>query len=152
MPEGVTKLTSPLAPVPTTAVIFVSLTIAKEAAVTPPNETAVTPVNFVPLIVISVPVGPDVGENEAMVGLMTGGGGGGVASVLLHLIIRKGKTIAIKKNINFFTEFEMSNFFMVYSLSLYDDTLSKLLFSFSQLVYYGFYCFNTVVNLTFQNV
>ncbi|GAB2611680.1 hypothetical protein GCM10027035_05150 [Emticicia sediminis] len=105
---------------PTTAVIFVSLTITKEAAATPPNETAVTPVNFVPLIVISVPVGPDVGVNEAMLGLMTGGGGGGVASVLLHLNVKKGKAIVIKKNMIFLRNLKylISPWYIVYMMLL----------------------------------
>lgn len=150
MPDRVVTFISPLAPVPTIAVIFVSLTKAKEEAATPPKETAVTPVNFVPLIVISVPVVPDLGEKEAMVGFIIGVGGDGVASVLLHLIVKKGKTIAINKNMIFFTEFEMYNFSMVYSL--YDDTLNELLLTFSQLVYYNFNCFHSVVNFTSQNV
>jgi hypothetical protein len=103
MPDGVDTFISPLAPVPTIAVIFVSLTKAKEEAATPPKETAVTPVNFVPLIVISVPVVPDLGEKEVMVGFIIGVGGGvGVDSVLLHLIVKKQRIVMIEKNINFF--------------------------------------------------
>ncbi len=41
----------------------------KEAAATPPNRTALTPVKFSPLIVMVDPIGADAGLNEVSTGL-----------------------------------------------------------------------------------
>ncbi|MEY9227938.1 hypothetical protein ABIF78_000261 [Bradyrhizobium japonicum] len=60
------------APVPAgeVAVIEVAELNVKPAAAVPPNDTAVTPVKFVPVIVTTVPpaCGPAVGEIEVTVG------------------------------------------------------------------------------------
>ncbi len=63
--------TWPEAPNPSTAVMVVSFTTVKDAAGTLPNETSVTPVNFVPFIVSVVPIEPVVGKNEFMPGADT---------------------------------------------------------------------------------
>ncbi len=44
----------------------------KVVADVPPNVTAVAPVKFVPVIVTIVPIGPEVGVNEVIVGLVGG--------------------------------------------------------------------------------
>lgn len=68
VPPGVVTLMRPVvAPVGTVAVILVA-ELTMKVAVTPLNLTEVAPVKFVPLIVTVVPTGPDVGENEVMVG------------------------------------------------------------------------------------
>jgi hypothetical protein len=68
VPPGVVTVIVPVvAPVGTVAVIFVS-ELTMKAAVTPLNLTEVAPVKFVPLIVTVDPTGPDIGENEVMVG------------------------------------------------------------------------------------
>jgi hypothetical protein len=68
VPPGVVMLILPVtAPTGTVAVIWVAEFTAKLAR-TPPNRTAVAPVNAVPVIVTAVPVRPLVGENEEIVG------------------------------------------------------------------------------------
>jgi len=68
IPPGVVTLTLPEAPVATTAVIVVALTIINEVAVVPPKLTTVVPVKFVPVIVIVAPVAPLVGVNDVIAG------------------------------------------------------------------------------------
>ena len=68
VPPGVVTLILPEAPVPTVAVIVVAFTTVNVVAATPPNMTAVAPVKFVPVIVITVPLDPLVGVNELIVG------------------------------------------------------------------------------------
>jgi hypothetical protein len=64
----VTVIGPVLAPVGTTAVIWVEELTVKLVEATPPNFTEVVPVKFVPTIVTEVPAGPLVGENEVIVG------------------------------------------------------------------------------------
>lgn len=69
VPPGVVTLTLPVAPpAATTAVICVADTNANDAAGTPPKLTPVTPVKFVPLIVIVAPANEPVGVKFVMVG------------------------------------------------------------------------------------
>ncbi len=71
VPFAVTTRTGPgVAPAGTIAVISVEDTTVNTAAV-PLNVTAFTLMKFVPMIVTEVPTGPEVGENEAMVGVVT---------------------------------------------------------------------------------
>lgn len=68
-PPGVVTVMPPLeAPVGTVVVIRVSLTTVNTAATEPPNLTDVAPVNPEPLIVTSVPTGPEVGEIDVIAG------------------------------------------------------------------------------------
>jgi hypothetical protein len=60
--------TFPDAPLPTTAVMLVEEIMLKDKAGTPPNLTAVAPVNPVPVIVTVAPEIADVGLNELIVG------------------------------------------------------------------------------------
>ena len=68
VPLGVVTLMVPVLPLPTTAVIIVAELTVKLAAVVPPKLTAVAPVRFVPFIVTTVPLAPDVGVNVPMIG------------------------------------------------------------------------------------
>jgi hypothetical protein len=69
VPIGVVTVILPVtAPAGTTAVILVD-ELTTKVAETPPNLTEVVPVKFVPLIVTEVPTGPDIGENDEIVGL-----------------------------------------------------------------------------------
>ena len=52
-----------------TVVVIVPELLTVNVAAVPPNETAVTPVKFVPLIVIPVATGPEVGAKEVMAGI-----------------------------------------------------------------------------------
>lgn len=61
-------VTSPVPPVPTTAVIVVEFTTVNDAAGNPPKLTAVIPVKFEPEIVIVVPLIPAAGLNPVMSG------------------------------------------------------------------------------------
>ncbi|HSL68482.1 MAG TPA: hypothetical protein VK977_10055, partial [Actinomycetota bacterium] len=71
VPPGVVTLILPVtAPTGTVAVIWVAELTAKLAR-TPPNRTAVAPVNAVPVIVTAVPVRPLVGEKDVIVGAGT---------------------------------------------------------------------------------
>lgn len=70
-PEFVTETLPVVVPVGTVAVIWVALTTVNDVAVFPLNFTAVTPTKLVPLIVTTVPIGPDVGVNELTVGTGT---------------------------------------------------------------------------------
>jgi len=49
------------------AVIIVAELTVKLAAAVPPKLTAVAPVRFVPFIVTTVPLAPDVGVNVPMI-------------------------------------------------------------------------------------
>jgi hypothetical protein len=70
VPLGVvTRIGPVVAPVGTATVIFVPAPFTvKPGALTLLNETAVTPVKLVPLIVTDVPTGPLVGLNDVIVG------------------------------------------------------------------------------------
>ena len=68
VPPGVVTLTGPVEPDGTTAVIEVLLTTVNEVTGFPLIVTAVAPVKAVPVIVIVVPVFPDVGVNELTTG------------------------------------------------------------------------------------
>lgn len=69
VPSGLTTWMAPVsAAAGTTAVICVSETTVKLLALSPANLTAVVPVKPVPVIVTVVPGGPEVGENEVIVG------------------------------------------------------------------------------------
>ena len=68
MPPGVVTDTIPEAPAPTTAFIPPGLTTVKDVAGTPPKLTAVAPLRFVPVIEMVLPVPPNTGEKEAIVG------------------------------------------------------------------------------------
>src|SRR6266540_6182908 len=69
VPDGVVTLIFPVtAPTGTVAVIWVAEFTVKLVAFTPPNLTAVAPVNPAPMIVTTVPGRPLVGEKEVIVG------------------------------------------------------------------------------------
>ena len=68
VPPLVVTLTIPLAPLPTTAAIVLSLTTVKEDAAVPPKVTAVAPVKPVPLMVSVMPAVAVVGVKEVIVG------------------------------------------------------------------------------------
>ncbi len=72
VPAGVVTFTStaPAACAGEVACTDVALTKLNAAAAVPPNDTPVTPVRLVPVIVTTVPpaIGPDVGDNEVTVG------------------------------------------------------------------------------------
>lgn len=69
VPDGVvTEIAPDWAPLGTVAVIFVSVFTVKVVADLFLNLTSVAPVKFVPLIVTTVPTGPNVGENDVIVG------------------------------------------------------------------------------------
>lgn len=70
VPLGVTTLTAPaLTPPGTVAVICVALTTVKDAAGVVPKLTAVAPVKFVPLIVITAPASAEGGAKPLIVGV-----------------------------------------------------------------------------------
>ena len=60
--------TLPLAPVPTMAVIPFEESMVNDFAATPPKLTAVAPVKLVPIIFMLVPLVPELGVKEVMVG------------------------------------------------------------------------------------
>ncbi len=64
----VTEMRPVVAPLGTEAMICVGEVTEKVDAATLLNLTAVTPTKLVPLMVTMVPTGPDVGENDVMVG------------------------------------------------------------------------------------
>ncbi len=68
VPFAVVTDTTPVAPVPTTALIEVPSNTVNEVAAVVPNFTAVAPVKFVPVMVIVSFVFPDVGLIDATVG------------------------------------------------------------------------------------
>jgi hypothetical protein len=71
-PGVVTQIFPVVAPLGTVAVIWVDEPPEKVVADVPPNVTAVAPVRVVPVIVTIVPIGPEVGVNEVIVGLVGG--------------------------------------------------------------------------------
>ena len=81
-PGVVTQIFPVVAPLGTVAVIWVDEAPVKVVADVPPNVTAVAPVRFVPVIVTIVPVGPEVGVNEVIVGLVGGAAEDGGAMVI----------------------------------------------------------------------
>ena len=68
VPEAVVTDMLPEAPVPSVAVMLVALSTVKALAAVPPKLTDVAPVKFVPVMVTTWPVFPDVGVKEEMVG------------------------------------------------------------------------------------
>ena len=60
----------------TFTVTLVALTTENVVASTPPIETEVAPVRFVPVTVMEVPAGPLAGVKLVMVGVALGAGGG----------------------------------------------------------------------------
>ena len=69
VPPGVVTVTSPVAHVdPTFTVMVVELTTVKLVPATPPNLTAVAPVNPVPVMVTVIPAPALVGVKDVMVG------------------------------------------------------------------------------------
>ena len=71
VPPGVVTFIFPVAPVPTMAVMVLSLTIINDEAATPPKVTAVVPVKFLPVIVTVVPIPPLIGVKDAIEGANT---------------------------------------------------------------------------------
>ncbi len=72
VPLGVvTEMRPVVAPVGTEAMICVGEVTEKVDAATLLNLTEVTPTKFVPVMVTMVPTGPEVGENDVMVGAPT---------------------------------------------------------------------------------
>ena len=72
VPPGVVTETVPVVPLPTLAVTWVAETTVTSVAAVPPMLTAVAPVRLVPLMVTEVPVTPDAGVNELIVGAAAG--------------------------------------------------------------------------------
>ena len=70
-PLGVVRLTAPVAPVPTTAMMEVEETTVKDVTGVPPSVIIEVLSKFVPVILMSVPAAAVVGVKEVMVG---GGG------------------------------------------------------------------------------
>lgn len=68
VPFAVVMATLPLAPVPTMAVIPFEESMVNDFAATPPKLTAVAPVKLVPIIFMLVPLVPELGVKEVMVG------------------------------------------------------------------------------------
>ena len=68
VPPGVVAETVPVVPLPTTAVIWVAEFTMKLAAAVPPKVTDVAPVRLVPVMITEVPLPPDAGVNELIVG------------------------------------------------------------------------------------
>ena len=68
VPEAAVTPTRPEPPLPTSAVISLSLTIVKEAAGTPPKLTLVVLLKLDPVIVMISPGAPEVGEKPPTTG------------------------------------------------------------------------------------
>jgi hypothetical protein len=68
VPPGVVKLTAPLDPLPTAAMIEVEEMTVKADTSVPPKVMAVVPSKLVPVMLITVPEAAVEGENEVMVG------------------------------------------------------------------------------------
>ena len=68
VPDAVVTETVPEAPAPIVALMLVALTTVNEVAAVPPKLTAVAPVKFVPVMLTTCPVLPDVGVKDAIVG------------------------------------------------------------------------------------
>jgi len=69
-PLGVVKLITPLAPLPAMAVIWVAEFIIKLEAAVPPKLTTVAPIRLVPVITTDVPLPPEIGEKDVIVGIV----------------------------------------------------------------------------------
>ena len=67
-PDAVVTETVPEAPAPTVALMLVALTTVNVVAALPPKLTAVAPVKFVPVILTTWPVLPEVGVKDEIVG------------------------------------------------------------------------------------
>ena len=67
-PDAVVTETEPEAPAPTVALMLVALTTVNVVAALPPKLTAVAPVKFVPVILTTCPVLPDVGVKDVIEG------------------------------------------------------------------------------------
>jgi hypothetical protein len=71
-PPGVVIVIGPdVAPGGTTTVAEVAVTVVGTAVTSPVNATCVVPVNAVPNIVTVVPIGPEVGVNDEILGAAT---------------------------------------------------------------------------------
>ena len=68
VPPGVVTEILPVEPLPTIAVIRVAEFTVKLAAAVPPMLTAVAPLRLVPVMVSAVPLPPEVGVKEVIVG------------------------------------------------------------------------------------
>jgi hypothetical protein len=68
VPPGVVNRRSPDLPNPTIPIILSSETTVKEAAGIPPKLSALTPVKFLPIMVILVPSTATAGEKELIAG------------------------------------------------------------------------------------
>jgi hypothetical protein len=68
VPPGVVKLTAPVAPVPTMAIIEVDETTVNDVTGVPPNVIADVLLKFVPVMLISVPAAAVLGVNAVIVG------------------------------------------------------------------------------------
>jgi hypothetical protein len=68
VPFGVEMLITPLDPFPTMAIIPVGETTVKPWAAVPPKLTAVAPIRLVPVITTDVPLPPEAGKKEVIVG------------------------------------------------------------------------------------
>ena len=68
VPDADVTETVPEAPAPTVALMLVALTTVNVVAAVPPKLTAVAPVKFVPVILTTCPVLPDVGVNDVIAG------------------------------------------------------------------------------------
>jgi hypothetical protein len=86
-PGVVTQIFPVVAPLGTVAVIWVDEPPEKVVADVPPNVTAVAPVRVVPVIVTIVPIGPEVGVNEVIVGLVGGAAEEGGAMAIAATMI-----------------------------------------------------------------
>ena len=80
VPDAVVTETAPEALAPTVALMLVALTTVNVVAAVPPKLTAVAPVKFVPVILTTCPVLPDVGVNDVIVGA-------GVAAVNVNPVL-----------------------------------------------------------------
>ena len=67
-PDAVVTETEPEAPAPTVALMLVALTTVNVVAALPPKLTAVAPVKFVPVILTTWPVLPEVGVKDVIAG------------------------------------------------------------------------------------
>ena len=68
-PFGVVTLIIPLEPLPTMAIILVGETTVKPRAAVPPKLTAVVPIRLLPVIKTDVPLPPEAGKKETIVGV-----------------------------------------------------------------------------------
>jgi hypothetical protein len=68
-PSGVVIMIGPVVAPAGTVVLIVAELLTVNVAALPPNETVVTPVKFVPVIVTPVPTAPRVGAKEVMAGV-----------------------------------------------------------------------------------